>query len=110
MILPLRYNEKASRGESASRSMISPSLWCSSPSARQESSGPSPCSRWALRGKAIFSTTSPPWWSFTKKYCQMTQNADHVEFSTRTSPISLRVTEIRYIEGSILYHLGVSGF
>lgn len=40
-----------------------------------------------------------------EKYCQMTQNADHVEFATRTSLISLRVTEIRYIEGSRNYQM-----
>ncbi len=40
-----------------------------------------------------------------EKYCQMTQNAEHVEFTARTSLISLRVAHIRYAEGSRNYQL-----
>ena len=40
-----------------------------------------------------------------QKYCQMTQSADHVEFDTRTSLISLRIAQIRYIEGSRNYQM-----
>lgn len=40
-----------------------------------------------------------------EKYCQMTQSAEHVEFATRSSLISLRVTQIRYMEGSRNYQM-----
>ena len=40
-----------------------------------------------------------------QKYRQMTQSAEHVEFETRTSLISLRLAQIRYIEGSRNYQM-----
>lgn len=40
-----------------------------------------------------------------EKYRQMTQNAEHVEFTARTSLISLRVAHILYAEGSRNYQL-----
>ena len=40
-----------------------------------------------------------------QKYCQMTRSAEHVEFNTRTSLISLRIAQIRYIEGSRNYQM-----
>ena len=40
-----------------------------------------------------------------QKYCQMTQSSEHVEFDTRTSLISLRISQIRYMEGSRNYQM-----
>ena len=40
-----------------------------------------------------------------RKYTEMTQSAEHVEFDTRTSLISLRISQIRYMEGSRNYQM-----
>lgn len=40
-----------------------------------------------------------------EKYREMTQSAEHVEFSAQTSLISLKIAHIRYMEGSRNYQL-----
>lgn len=40
-----------------------------------------------------------------EKYREMTQNAEHVEFTAQTSVISLKIAHIRYMEGSRNYQL-----
>ena len=40
-----------------------------------------------------------------EKYRDMTQSAEHVEFAARTSLVSLRISQIRYMEGSRNYQM-----
>ena len=40
-----------------------------------------------------------------EKYRDMTQSAEHVEFAARTSLVSLKISQIRYMEGSRNYQM-----